>query len=80
MFKIFLLVSLLFCTGDMVNEIFTSSITSTGSQRSQSFKRKYVSDDHWTNDVSQKKSQGSINRFTYISHTDLSLIFLLPLL
>ena len=61
-FKIILFVSLLFSTGDMVNEIFTTTVTSSGSQHSQSFKKKFVSVDNWSNNVSQKKSPAAINR------------------
>lgn len=61
-FKLILFVSLLFSTGDMVNEIFTTTVTSSGSQHSQSFKKKFVSVDNWSNNVSQKKSPAAINR------------------
>ena len=61
-FEIFLFLSLLFSTGETVNEIFTTSINSLGSQRSQSFKKKYVSAEHWNNSVSQKQSPAAIKR------------------
>ena len=61
-FEVFLFLSLLFSTGDMVNEIFTTSINSLGSQRSQSFKKKFVSADQWDNSVSQKQSPADIIR------------------
>ena len=61
-FEIFLFLSLLFSTGDMVNEVFTTSITSLGSQRSQTFKKKHVSDEFWNNNVSKKQSQAAIDK------------------
>ena len=65
-FALFLFLSLLFCTGDMVNEIFTTTITSTGFQSSQSFKKKHISDDHWINFVSQKESHAAIDRLIFL--------------
>ena len=61
-FEIFLFLSLLFSTGDMVNEIFTTSITSLGSQRSQTFKKHHLSNEIWNNNVSKKQSQAAIDR------------------
>ena len=77
-FEICLFLSLLFSTGSMVNEIFTTSINSLGSQRSLSFKKKYVSADHWNNSVSQKQSPADIKRLVYLPEA--LLIFKLSLL
>ena len=64
--EIFLFLSLFFSTGDMVNEIFTTSINSLGSKRVQTFKKKYVSADQWKNSVSQKQSPVDIKRLVYL--------------
>ena len=76
-FEICLFLSLLFSTGSMVNEIFTTSINSLGSQRSQSFKKKHVSAEDWNNSVSQKQSPADIKRLVYLSE---AFIFKLSLL